>query len=497
MPDEIAPVPPEENPVNKTDAKEPEILAEGEKDNCYYKIVVSTDRLNAFLSLVAYDERDITTKDILSLLEGEGINYGIRLEALAGEVNNFARNRRRIVDFLIAEGEPPTNGEPGRLDFQVAPSSGKARYRKKEDGSIDYQELNLFTNVVAGQELAELIPPTQGIAGRNVFGEVMPGEPGQEFHATAGLGVKAEKNGRLFVSTLDGYLVYENNVLAISDVYQVSGDIDYSSGNINFVGKVIVTGDVLDDFKIIARKGIEVEGMVGASYLESEGDIVIRGGIAGKDKAKIRSQKGVTARYVNEATIEAIEDVTVQREILNATVKTQGVIRSEQSRIVGGDLVAQAGLVAGSLGSDLGIQTNITVGVDYLIQDKMAEMEAQIEQVDKTISKISQTVGPIISDRMKLERLSTEKKQVVRTLIEQLKTLKSQRQVLSDKKDEYRRESSRKTGKKINVVQRMFQGVTIMIGTCRLVVKESTKGPFSLVEDVENEMVRIVPMSSL
>ena len=237
--------------------------------------------------------------------------------------------------------------------------------------------------------------------------------------------------------------------------------------------------------------------MVGASYLESDGDIIIKGGVAGKNKAKIRSQKNVSAKYLNEAYIEAIEDVLIQREALNSTIKTQGIIRVEQSRVVGGELVALQGIVAGSLGSDLGIQTTVTVGIDYLIQDKMSELDAQIEKIDKTINRISQTVGPIISDRTKLARLSTEKKQVVRTLIEQLKSLKTQRQEFIEQKEQYKQESARRTGRKVNVVHRMFQGVTAIIGSCRIVSKESTKGPFSMIEDIENEMVRIVPMSDL
>ena len=92
----------------------------------------------------------------------------------------------------------------------------------------------------------------------------------------------------------------------VDDVYQIRGDVDFHTGNIDFNGDVIIGGDVKSGFKIISKGNIYVNGTVESSDLQSnEGSIFIKNGIQGKNNCSIKALKGsVFTGYVQNASIE-------------------------------------------------------------------------------------------------------------------------------------------------------------------------------------------------
>ena len=63
--------------------------------------------------------------------------------------------------------------------------------------------------------------------------------------------------------------------------------VNIKSGNVTFLGTVIVNGNVEDGYNVKASGNIEVNGAVGASRLESDGDIIVSQGIVGRDECDI------------------------------------------------------------------------------------------------------------------------------------------------------------------------------------------------------------------
>ncbi len=62
----------------------------------------------------------------------------------------------------------------------------------------------------------------------------------------------------------------------------IQGDVGVETGNINFTGKVIVSGNVMSGYEIISNEDIEINGIVECATLKSKGDITIRQGVQGK-----------------------------------------------------------------------------------------------------------------------------------------------------------------------------------------------------------------------
>ena len=146
-------------------------------------------------------------------------------------------------------------------------------------------------------------------------------------------------NDRIY-STCSGRFIQEGDTLLVSPVYVVREDVGYRVGNINFIGKVEAQKDILDDFSVFAKEGIEVNGIVGAATIESDGDIILNGGMNGKGKGFLRSQGNVEAKYLNEVTVVSWRDISVQKSIINSIVKTKGKVESQHGSVIGGEVTA-------------------------------------------------------------------------------------------------------------------------------------------------------------
>lgn len=78
---------------------------------------------------------------------------------------------------MIAEGIPAVPGTDAEIIYHFE-SKKDSVGTQREDGSIDFYNLGLITNVNAGQVLVTKKDPVPGTTGRTVTGEVInPPEP--------------------------------------------------------------------------------------------------------------------------------------------------------------------------------------------------------------------------------------------------------------------------------------------------------------------------------
>jgi len=93
----------------------------------------------------------------------------------------------------------------------------------------------------------------------------------------------------------DGAVHYVDGSIAVYDVLEINGDVDFNTGNIDFNGYVNIKGTVEDNFSVKAEKDIEIGGVYGiggVKLIESTGgSIYIRGGVAGKTGQKLYARE--------------------------------------------------------------------------------------------------------------------------------------------------------------------------------------------------------------
>ena len=112
-----------------------------------------------------------------------------------------------------------------------------------------------------------------------------------------------------YYSKIDGHLKADDDMLYVLPVYIHDGNVDLAIGNINFPGDVIIQGDVLDDFKVIAEGDIFINGNVGSAVVKSERSIIVKKGVMGKSAGYIYAGGSLAAKFLENAIVETAGNI--------------------------------------------------------------------------------------------------------------------------------------------------------------------------------------------
>ena len=221
------------------------------KTDASAKVVVTDNKLEANMCVFSpqFSGRDITVADMKQALKDEHVVYGIDEELL----EEIANNKLYDKIFTVASGYPAIDGENGKVhnlfdtDKQLVP-------RKLEDGSVDYRDLGLIVNVRTNDLLCEITPETQGEEGMNVLGQVIMPRPGRPPMVPQGINTVLSADGTKLFASDSGNLVYKGGRFNVETTFSISSDIDVKTGNINFLGDVVIKGSVQEGFSVTAGR---------------------------------------------------------------------------------------------------------------------------------------------------------------------------------------------------------------------------------------------------
>ncbi len=434
--------------------------------------------------------RDATADKLQRLLHRHRVVHGVDRAAL-DVIAVAARERKPIGSTVVARGVPPEPGRNGALEFIIRPSSEGVRYCSDESSDrIDYRETNLIENVLAEEPVAIEIPPRPGRDGQDVFGRTVAAPEGNPAKFELGAGVRFDENGRQVIAKQDGRVVWEHGTVSVSRTFQVHGSVDYSVGNIAFVGDVIVDGDVLDGFSVRTGGNLKIGGNVGACKLDSEGDLEVVGGVFGKGRARLRAKGDLSARFLNDCRAECAKTMTVSREAVGATLLTNGRLMITDGRLVGGTTSALCGMDVSMLGSHLGVPTAVSAGTDYNLARRQGEVEERIREVDASVNKINDFLGPLLGDRRRMSQLITSRREDLYRLVKALRNLRTERAELATRLEDLAEASNRNAVRQINIRREVHAGVLVELGSVRSRIKQRVQGPLSITEDRSRNSLR-------
>ena len=379
--------------------------------------------------------------------------------------------------FTAAKGRPSVNGTDAGLEFKV---SIKKDYqlKEKDDGRVDYHEvLGLIENVVEGQILAVKLPPTPGLPGKNIKGEEIPAKSGRDINMPAGKNVEVSPDGTEAIATINGHVVWTGSKLNVEALYEVRGDVGYETGNIVFVGSVIVHGQVQDGFSIKATGNIEVKGSVGKSFLEAEGDIIVRNGIIGKDEGCVVSEGDIFAKFAENSNLEARRNVVIAEVILHSNIDggEKIICLGKRGTVFGGRLRAGQEVNVKVLGSPVSTPTDVEVGVNPKTRQKFEELENEITKDKVNFEKIKVGIKTLQKLREKMGGLPPDKEQIFIQLNNAQNTLMEKLIETEERLSSLKAQLEVQRGGQVSVMNMTYAGVKITIQNSSLTVKEPYK----------------------
>lgn len=406
------------------------------------RVVVAEDGQLAIVEVAARQEGVLVTEaDIEAALARAGVVYGFADPGVRrGWRTGLVVGRH---SFVGAVGKPAVDGEDGRVELLFKTADQKSRAVITEEGKADFYNLGLVENVTPGQTLAVRVPPKPGSDGMTVTGRVVRAKQGRQFNLPLGRNVRASEDGNAVLAQIAGEVVYQGGKVHVNPVHEVSGNVDFSTGNIEFGGSVIVRGNVAAGFKIKADGRVDIMGSVDAAEIISGGDVVLRRGMQGNGKGVIMAAGDVVARFLEHATVKAGGNVVVSEGIIFCQVDAGGAIevKGKKGLISGGVLRAGERVAAKIGGSPFGAQTEIEVGVNPEVRRTFAELGIALESKQKALERATKSAQMLRSLKARAtERAFSEREQAMldkvdatcRALAEEVENLRVRYQEVQD-----------------------------------------------------------------
>ncbi|WP_138493952.1 DUF342 domain-containing protein [Paenibacillus pinistramenti] len=436
-------------------------------------ITISDDKMSAYLELAEIDsDASFAEEQLIGFMRENGVVYGIQTEIVQRIIQNpvdYSRSRTPI-----AFGDKPRDGVDGKIVYAFDIHSKGPRPLETEDGKVDYKEITRLNNVAKGQLIATKEPSVPGQAGTDVTGQEIPFKAGKEARFKLGKNVLLAGEGEALYAAIDGLVTLtDKGKTNVFPVYEINGDVDYSVGNIQFVGTVVVRGNVLSGFKIAAAGDIRVIGGVEGAELEASGSIEISGGIIGYNKGLIKAGQNVKSSFIQDGNVEAGENVIVSQSIMHSNVRAGGQVLCDGAKglIVGGHIQAGEAVAARTIGNPTSTATVIEVGVLPELRNELAELRSSMKELVANLDKTEKAL-------VLLDQLASQGKLSMDKLAMRSKLTLSRKQSLAEQAElkerilEIEKTLEDTSRARVKVIRTIYGGSKIVIGRYTKFIKD-------------------------
>lgn len=438
-----------------------------------YKFTLTPDNMFAYVRFYApsIGGEQMTADELIKDLEIRGIRHGILTDAIR---ECFAKRRDYCKDILVAQGTEPVHGTDARIEYYFN-TDKKAKPTLKEDGSVDFFQLNVVQHCNKGDVLAKLIPEDPGKAGMNLFGQKMKPRDVKKEVLKYGNNIEISEDNTTLVSMVNGHVELIEGSVFVSDVLTVE-NVDNSTGNIDYEGSVQVNGNVGTNFQVKAKGNIEVKGVVEGAVLEAGENIIIARGVNGMGKGSLKAGGNIISKFLQSVFVQA-DGYIASESVLHSRLMagTEVNIDGRKGFITGGCVSAVNCVNVKTLGSAMGADTVVEVGIDPNLTVRLREVQKQIEDGHKEIQSIQQV---LISTKKKVTqgiKLSPEQLQYLQTLVEANQVKSKQISELVEEMERLQSQIKGKSGACVVVRDTVHPGTRICIGDVSMTVQRETQ----------------------
>ena len=327
-----------------------------------------------------------TVSYLTEVLHLNHVKIGILPDSLQRIIDNNLYNK----EVLVAQGAEAQDGENGYFEYLFETNLSQKPI-VLEDGTVDYKNIKMIELVEPGQKIAIYHPGTAGTNGYNLAAQFKLAKHGAELPPLKGTGFERMEDGVTYFATVGGKITELNNRVNIFPVHELFGDVDLSTGNIEFNGDVIIHGNVLEGMSIKASGTITVDKVVESAYIDGKKGVILRGGVLGKNGAKVRSKGNITAQFIEYADVKTDADIEAD-SFLDSNVYAGGSIKlnGKKGCIVGGTTHAVRSVEAREIGNQAGANTDVSVGVPQQVYAQMMTIDQETQDDECQLQRIEE-----------------------------------------------------------------------------------------------------------
>lgn len=459
-----------EEKEEKEDSSEEDIITED--NDCSYEITVTPDKMEAYMTVnpPKGKGRAINTEDIMEQLQLYNINNGV----IDSTIDFIANNKTYSEKVLIAKGTSPIDGTDAVLNFNFD-ISNERKVSILDDGKVNYRELSLIKNVLENEILVTATLPTEGISGYNVYGEEVKAKDGKKANLPKGKNVSVSEDELSLISTIKGEVKLADNKVSVSPVYEVPLNVDNSTGNIKFYGKVIVKGNVITGFSIDADDDIEVYGVVEGAHISSKGNIILHRGMQGMNKGELHCEGDLIAKFIENSKIFVkgnIEAEAIMHSIVYCGKKLE--LKGKKGLLVGGDTKTCEEIKAKVIGSPMATATILEVGTNPEIRTRHDTLKTERVSTFENLQKVAQAVDILTKFSRKAE-LPEDKAVLLNKSVIMKVQLKNKLEKIDNEIKDLETYIDEISNGKVKVQETTYPGTKITIGSNSIYIKDQVQ----------------------
>jgi uncharacterized protein (DUF342 family) len=351
---------------------------------------------------------DVTIDILKAALKDAGVCYGIDENVLT----QIAERRIYRTTRTVAQYSPPKNGIDGTITYKFDKIINNIPI-ENEEGYVDYRELGNIKSITKGTVIADITLPIDGVPGRDVLGREIAPVPPKKAAFTVGVGTVLSADGLTLYAAVDGHLVYDKNAFSVRKVLDVKADIDFNTGNIEFISDINIRGNVGEGFKVVSTGGnVTIQGAIfSGAVIKAFGNITLN---MVANHAKIEAGGNISAAFCEYCNLKAGGDITVQTMILSTAYCGGTLNCTGKGGLVGGHYTVLSGaIINGNIGSPHYPQTEILLGNNTVLADERDRLLAEIESIEKQIIDLGNIVDFLNAKKRKDFTLTEEKEHLL------------------------------------------------------------------------------------
>ncbi|MEG0805194.1 MAG: FapA family protein [Lachnospiraceae bacterium] len=434
-------------------------------------ISVTSDKMLVFADFYPPSEggKQMSEQDILNELTLNKVVAGINLDV----IQEYLKNHDYGQQYLLAKGTPPAHGHDAKIEYFFT-TNFNTKPKKNEDGSVNYHDLNIISQVEKDQRLALLHKEDPGKEGQDVLGNIVKPKTVKSLKLDFANNIRLSEDKTEIFSEVTGHVSLVSGKVFVSNIYEVPADVDNSTGDIEYNGSVNIKGNVQSGFVVKARGDIVVEGVVEGAKLYADGQIILKRGIHGMTKGILVAKGNIITKFIENATVESGGFIETE-SILHSKVSAFSEIRvNGRKGFVTGGLIRAGKLVEAQLiGSEMGTTTLLEVGIDPMKKERYNELKKLIADKKKEIDQIKPILANFSEKMAKGEEIGQNKLMYVQQLAGTYKKMQEQLAPMREELERIHMELSMNDDARVKVFKTIYPGVTVTISDITTGVKDA------------------------
>lgn len=247
-----------------------------EKKESEWKLEISPDLLTVTLHIKpTKDSTPITSEQLINEIKKQNIIYGIDWSACS-----LVDNINKETTITIAKGKPCVPSVNADIKTHFSDKYKELIPIEKEE-KVNFKNRYKFTCVKPGDLLVEKTPPIYGKPGINVKCQVITPKPPKDIELIAGPGTKINDEKKQISSTINGrpliHRFKDKVIIKVVPSLKYEGDVDMSTGNIQFSGDILISGSVKDGMTVKSQGQIVIGKIVSNANLQASEGVRICG----------------------------------------------------------------------------------------------------------------------------------------------------------------------------------------------------------------------------